>query len=119
MLSFAVLNNIGVGLCYFPPLMCGWEWIPNKKGIVTGIILGAYGFSGFILSLVSLMIVNPENKSPVNYPNGEMLYTKEIAARVPHLMTTFAIIFGCLGLTSVILIRRNSDFVHIVPMNEK
>ena len=99
--------------------MCGWEWIPNYKGIVTGVILGAYGFSGFILSLVSLMIVNPDNKSPVIYPNGEMLYPKEIAARVPHLMTTFAIIFGSLGLTSVILIRRNPDYVHSMPINEK
>ena len=113
LLSFGVLGHIGVGFCYFPPLVCGWEWLPNRKGMVTGIILGAYGFSGFLLSFVSLAIVNPDNKSPLVYPNGDMFYGKEIAAKVPYLMTIFAVIFGCLGFISFALINRNPDFVDL------
>ena len=26
MFMFAFVKTIGVGLCYFPPLICGWEW---------------------------------------------------------------------------------------------
>ena len=88
----------------------------RRKGIVTGIILGAYGFSGFILSFVSLIIVNPENLSPVVYPNGDMFYSEEISSRVPYLLTIFAGIFGCLGFICLILIKRNPDFVDSAPL---
>ena len=119
LLAFAILNNVGVGLCYFPPLVCGWEWMHRRKGVVTGIILGAYGFSGFILSFVSLIIVNPNNVSPEVYPNGDLFYSKEISARVPYLLTVFAGIFGCLGFISLVLIKRNPDFVDSAPLLER
>ena len=83
----------------------------RRKGIVTGIILGAYGFSGFFLSFVSLVIVNPDNASPEVYPNGDLFYSEEISARVPYLLKVFAGIFGCLGFISFVLIKRNPDFV--------
>ena len=63
-LTFSVMNHIGIGLCYFPPLVCAWEWIQERRGIATGIILGAYGIGGFIWSLLGLAIVNPDNARP-------------------------------------------------------
>ena len=58
---FAVLYGIGIGTCYFAPLACGWEWVPERKGFVTGVILGAFGFGALIFSFVALAVVNPDN----------------------------------------------------------
>ena len=44
------LNGLGCGTCYFVALICSWEYFPNKKGLVTGIILGGYGFGSFIFA---------------------------------------------------------------------
>lgn len=43
-------NGIGTGMCYFIPLVCAWEHFPERKGLMTGIIIGAYGFASFAFS---------------------------------------------------------------------
>ena len=53
LISFAVMYGIGIGFCYFAPLACGWEWLPERKGFVTGTILGAFGFGAFVFSFIS------------------------------------------------------------------
>ena len=47
--TYATVIGMGIGFCYFPPLQCGWEWV-EEKGLVTGIILGAFGFGSFVFS---------------------------------------------------------------------
>jgi len=53
---------MGIGLSYFTPLMCGWEFLPTRRGFVSGIIIGGFGFGTFIFSLISTALVNPNNK---------------------------------------------------------
>ena len=65
-----------------PPLICGWEWLQDKKGIVTGVVLGAFGFSSFIFSYLALSIINPDNVSPSKLPDGHLIYSEEIAEKV-------------------------------------
>lgn len=50
---YTVLNGIGSGTCYLTPLVCCWEYFPARKGLMTGIVMGAYGFGSFIFSLLS------------------------------------------------------------------
>lgn len=47
---YCFMNGIGCGMCYLIPMICGWEWFPDKKGIVTGLTLGGYGFGSFIFA---------------------------------------------------------------------
>ena len=56
------IYGFGIGLCYFTPLACGWQWVPDKKGFVTGIILSAFGFGVFFFSFISQAVVNPDNE---------------------------------------------------------
>ena len=72
----------GTGIGYFPPLMCGWEWLSEQKGVVTGVVLSAFGFSALIFSFISLAIMNPDNISPTQMPDGNLIYSAEIAERV-------------------------------------
>ena len=102
---------MGIGTCYFAPLACGWEWVPERKGLVTGIILGAFGFGAFVFSFVSQAIINPDNVQAEELPDGRLIYGVEIAERLPRLMYVLAICFACLGLLSIILVRRNPSYV--------
>ena len=47
-LFYAITFAAGIGIDYFPPLMCGWEWVPKRRGLVTGIIIGGYGFGALV-----------------------------------------------------------------------
>ena len=76
------IKLVGAGFCYFAPLMCGWEWWEGREGIVTGVVLGAFGFSSFLFSFIGSAIINPYNEQPMMLPDGNMLYSPEIAARV-------------------------------------
>lgn len=46
--TYGIMSGVGVGITYFVPMICGWEYFPSRKGLVTGIIVGAYGFGPFI-----------------------------------------------------------------------
>jgi OFA family oxalate/formate antiporter-like MFS transporter len=50
---YTVFNGLGSGTCYMVPLVCAWEYFPEKKGMVTGVIIAAYGFGSFFFSLLS------------------------------------------------------------------
>ena len=54
----------GIGISYFTPIICGWEWFPENKGLVSGLIVGGYGFGAFIFGFISTALVNPKNLSP-------------------------------------------------------
>jgi len=102
-----VIVSFGIGFCYFPPLICGWEWIPERKGLVTGIILGAFGFGSFVFGFISMYICNPDNESPVPAPNGSKFYSQAVALRVPSLLKTLALSWFFLALVAVLLVKRN------------
>lgn len=51
-LGYSVLGGIGVGMVYVCPLSTSLKWYPKKKGMVTGIIVGAFGLGGFVFNFV-------------------------------------------------------------------
>ena len=59
---YAVCFATGIGLNYFTPLICGWEWLPHRRGLVSGIVMGGYGFGNFIFGLISTALINPNNE---------------------------------------------------------
>jgi len=61
---YACFNGVGCGMCYFVPLVCGWEYFPSRKGLVTGIVISAYGFGAFGFGLLAVWIVNPTHVNP-------------------------------------------------------
>jgi MFS transporter, OFA family, oxalate/formate antiporter len=59
---YGALNGIGNGMLYMVPLVCGWEYFPQNKGIVTGLIVGSFGFASFGFGIMSTKLVNPHNE---------------------------------------------------------
>ena len=75
---------MGIGLCYWTPIICGWEWFPENKGLVTGIIVGGFGLGAFIFGLITSAVANPDNLERVEI-DGEDYFPKEVADNVPKM----------------------------------
>ena len=60
---YAVQFPLGIGLVYFTPIICSWEWFPDNKGLVGGLILSGYGFGAFVFGFISTAIVNPDDEA--------------------------------------------------------
>ena len=43
------------------PIHHGWLWFPDNPGLVSGIIIGGYGFGAFIFDNVATKVINPDN----------------------------------------------------------
>lgn len=84
---FGFVGGIGNGMTYMMPLVTGWEYFPNNKGLVTGIVESSYGFGSFTFNLLTRHIVNPENKEATIIINKDLRYFDwEVAQRVPGML---------------------------------
>jgi len=50
------------GLCNVVTLYAGWLYYPNRKGMVTGILLSSHGFLGVFTNIFIIEIINPNNE---------------------------------------------------------
>lgn len=89
------------------PMVCGWEYFPNRKGLVTGIAIGAYGFSSFVFNPIITMMINPNNREAKIVINDDLnFFEEDIAKRVPGTIRTLALIWTFLVVLSALLISR-------------
>jgi len=100
---------MGIGIIYWVPVICAWEWFPERKGMISGLIIGAYGFGPFIYSFASTAIVNPNNISP-QYIDNELLVPKEVANRIPGMWRMLLISWAVLCFLGISLVNRNPIF---------
>lgn len=108
MFFYSVIYGSGIGLSYFTPLVCGWEWMPERKGLASGIVIGGFGFGSFFFGLLAMQLVNPDNaKADRISVNGDKLYPFEIAERVPYMLRVCVVIWVVLSAIGVALIKRN------------
>lgn len=71
---FTILFGVSFGICngisYTIPLKVCWDHYPDRRGLVSGIIIGGFGLGSFIFGFVSTMLINAHNL-PIN---GEGIY---------------------------------------------
>ncbi|MCL2170104.1 MAG: MFS transporter, partial [Defluviitaleaceae bacterium] len=48
--SYGVMGGLGMGVAYTTTIAAAQKWYPHKKGLITGIIVGALGFGGVIFT---------------------------------------------------------------------
>ena len=100
---------IGIGMVYWPPIMCGWEWFPNNKGLVSGLIVAGYGFGAFFFGFISTAIVNPENVK-VDKKDGSF-FPKSVSDNVPIMFHKCLLIWAVFVVIAVCGISRNPEYV--------
>lgn len=49
---YGVIAGIGIGFCYVCPLSTCIKWFPDKKGLITGITVGAFGLGSLIFKTI-------------------------------------------------------------------
>ncbi len=61
-LGYGVLGGFGLGLAYIVPIAMLQKWFPDKRGLITGIAVGGFGFGAVITSPVAQAMIeaNPE-----------------------------------------------------------
>lgn len=56
-ITYGVLGGIGMGFIYSTTIACAQKWYPDKRGLITGVIVSALGFGGVVFTpLVELII---------------------------------------------------------------
>jgi len=56
----------GIGLGYFPLLNNAWKYFPQKKGLLSGIILCCFGMGSFFWTFIADWLINPNNEFVVS-----------------------------------------------------
>jgi OFA family oxalate/formate antiporter-like MFS transporter len=51
-LGYGVVGGIGIGLGYVTPVSTVAKWFPDKKGLVTGVVVMGFGIGAFLMSKV-------------------------------------------------------------------
>ena len=51
-LGYGVVGGIGLGLGYVTPITTAAKWFPDKKGLVTGMVVMGFGFGALLMSKV-------------------------------------------------------------------
>lgn len=104
---YTLMNGIGAGMCYLVPIICGWDYFPDRRGLVTGICLGGYGFGTFIFAQISTAIVNPDGEEPIDDPAEHInFYSYEVAMRVPVMIRELCYIWVFLVVIGIVSVSR-------------
>jgi OFA family oxalate/formate antiporter-like MFS transporter len=70
-LTYGVMGGIGLGLAYITPIAMLVKWFPDKRGLITGIAVGGFGFGAVITGPVAkAMLGGTEDKTSVFLPLG-------------------------------------------------
>ena len=61
-LTYGVLGGFGMGLTYSTTIACAQKWFPDKRGIITGVIVSALGFGGVLFTPIVGAIIKTIGK---------------------------------------------------------
>jgi OFA family oxalate/formate antiporter-like MFS transporter len=56
-LTYGVIGGFGMGTTYTTIIACCQKWFPDKRGLVTGIIVSALGFGGLVFTPVAQILI--------------------------------------------------------------
>ena len=107
-LLFYCASSIGYGICNLPHVVCGWEYFPENRGLVNGIISSCYGFGTLYFAQLSTDLVNPDNKNPhiYNKENDVTYFDSSVASRVPYMLRELCIVWIGFVVVGIIFISR-------------
>ena len=71
-LGYGVLAGFGLGLAYIVPIAMLQKWFPDKRGLITGLAVGGFGFGAVITAPIAQALVrrNPDEPTAVFLPLG-------------------------------------------------
>jgi len=73
-LFYGLIFGFSIGTAYSSPMLAGWTWFPNQRGLVNGLILAGFGSGAFIFNQIGTKFANPKNLPP----DQADLYSKKL-----------------------------------------
>ena len=92
------IYGFGVSCIYYQTVKNCWKYFPDKKDLMSGIIISSFGLGSFVFTSIADQIINPDNISK----NGKY-YSKEISYGYLSFIKFFIVCTAILGITSIIL----------------
>lgn len=69
--TYGVLGGIGLGAAYITPIAMLAKWFPDKRGLITGIAVGGFGFGAVVTAPVAkALLAGTSDKTSVFLPLG-------------------------------------------------
>ncbi|MCW2666414.1 MAG: transporter [Frankiales bacterium] len=71
-LGYGVLGGFGLGLAYIVPIAMLQKWFPDRRGLITGLAVGGFGFGAVLTSPVAQALIgqNPDVPTRAFLPLG-------------------------------------------------
>lgn len=113
---FAALLIGGLGFCiglsYTSPIKLGWTAMPERSGMVSGLIIGGFGLGSLVFTQLGTLIINPDNLSQVTISHDSEtmeVFPEVVALRVPIFLRWLALGYACLVLLTQLLVRETKQ----------
>lgn len=99
--TYGVTQAFGEVIALIPPMTIAMSWFPEKRALVTGIVVGGFGGGSFIWNQVQTAIINPDNIGVVD----EYFEDEELLNRVPTVMLILAATYFSIQCLCMFLIK--------------
>ena len=63
-LTYGVISGFGLGLAYIVPIAMLQKWFPDKRGLITGLAVGGFGFGAVIASPLAQRLIDANPSVP-------------------------------------------------------
>lgn len=57
-LGYGVIGGFGLALAYIVPIAMLQKWFPDKRGLITGLAVGGFGFGAVVTSPVAQRLIS-------------------------------------------------------------
>ncbi len=91
--TYAIVGGFGSGLAYSACVSCVQKWMPERRGVATGLAVSAFGLSTVIFSPVSRVLMSAFTSASTGLVNFRAVFT------------VLAFVFLVLGLGATLMIR--------------
>ncbi len=86
--GFGVVGGLGLGLGYVTPVATVAKWFPDRKGLVTGLVVMGFGFGALVMS----KLIAPALETVFDH-------------QLPKVFAGAGLVFGGIGLTTAAFLR--------------
>jgi MFS transporter, OFA family, oxalate/formate antiporter len=65
-LGYGVISGFGLGFAYIVPIAMLLKWFPDKRGLITGLAVGGFGFGAVLTSPVAQWLIQQDPERPTS-----------------------------------------------------
>lgn len=91
---YGIANGLFLGIPYILPINNACQYLPNRKGLVSGICIMGLGFGALLFNQIIVAIMNPNNISP----DEHHYFPMEVAENLPTVWRVLAGVYLGLAL---------------------